>query len=469
MPSAISQKFFYGASGGETADENNGDVVPIVRNAQTFGDKHPSPTERIIRYHDVVLCQPGDILLTISAGERKIRFNICDMPIAIGASVMAIRCQSHMDCEYLYYWLLHSAGRIEALTVGSGAISRISVKTISSLLVTGFEWDKQKRIVEILGTVDALRMRRKQSILELEGAATALFVKNFGHPLSNPGKWGNVDIRELGNFSLGVFLIDDAMPEELGGDQPLVRASDISDWFFVDSTATFYSDANVKRAKVWPERTLCISTGGKRKVGILSYAACLPPVLWGMTPDTSMVDPLYLGAALKLSYELGAEISSPLSPRHKPEGKVLLPSLETQRRFSSFLQKTDTTRRLMLDNLTVLSDLLQNSSWKLFGRQSNFPSRSGYDVAYVGEGAPDILEPQRDEVRFFSKQSERRIHTLLGAREDVSFSVIAEHLDITNVDAYAEVKDALFNLLKEERITQRLNSVSKSLVFEEIS
>ncbi len=86
-------------------------------------------------------------------------------------------------------------------------------------------------------------------------------------------------------------------PTLYGGDFPFVQTGDIAqaNHFITDFKQT-YSDAGLAQSKLWPRDTVCVAIVGATigESGILTFDACFPDSVIGMTADPDKADPEYI-------------------------------------------------------------------------------------------------------------------------------------------------------------------------------
>jgi type I restriction enzyme S subunit len=100
--------------------------------------------------------------------------------------------------NYLFHFLRTPLMVQLATNQSSGAnLPRLNPKRLASFHIPLPPLSEQKRIAGILDTADALRVKRRESLVLLDKLIQSTFLDMFGDPVTNPMGW---EIRELGKI-----------------------------------------------------------------------------------------------------------------------------------------------------------------------------------------------------------------------------------------------------------------------------
>lgn len=104
-----------------------------------------------------------------------------------------------LDERYLLHFLRQRRLRLEGekKMTGSGGQKRVPANFIKELELPVPSLQEQKRIAAILDKADALRIKRRKALEQLDALAQAIFIEMFGDPTLNPKQWGIGSIGEL--------------------------------------------------------------------------------------------------------------------------------------------------------------------------------------------------------------------------------------------------------------------------------
>lgn len=113
--------------------------------------------------------------------------------------------QDVLDQRYLLHFLRRMPVRVdgERRMTGSGGQRRVPVNFLQSLQIPLPPLPEQRRIAAILDHADALRVKRRASVVAIESLCRAVFRESFG-PME-PGKfrWPTVRVDDIGDVQLG--------------------------------------------------------------------------------------------------------------------------------------------------------------------------------------------------------------------------------------------------------------------------
>ncbi|NCB27692.1 MAG: restriction endonuclease [Bacteroidia bacterium] len=200
---------------------------PLIAGAGDFGALFPNPG----KFTDAPtkLSHDGDIILCIRAtiGDR----NWSDTSYCLGRGVAGLRAKNGKLFQgYLWHWLGHTAPELKAKGRGATFL-QVSKSDIGSLQIPLPPIEEQKRIAAILDAADALRVKRRESIAQLDALLQSTFLDMFGDPVRNPKGWETVRFEEIGASRLGKML---DKGREKGSCQYTYLANFNVQWFHFD-------------------------------------------------------------------------------------------------------------------------------------------------------------------------------------------------------------------------------------------
>lgn len=171
----------------------SGNGIPLLAGAGDFGLSYPKPKRFTTEASR--LSKPGDILLCVRAtiGER----NWSDRSYCLGRGVAAIRvCSQELDKAYLWHWLGYARPALEHRARGSTfkQVTRESVESLSLPLPAIAE---QRRLAALLDTTDAIRLKRRKSLLLVDDLLRSGYLTIVGPKNPSYGQWPRVEIGDL--------------------------------------------------------------------------------------------------------------------------------------------------------------------------------------------------------------------------------------------------------------------------------
>jgi type I restriction enzyme S subunit len=101
-----------------------------------------------------------------------------------------------VDSKFLYHWLRKNRPYLESL--GNGAtFKEVSKAVVSRIEIPLPPLPEQRRIAEILDKADALRVKRRAALAQLDTLTRSIFLDMFGDPATNSRGWPISKLGEL--------------------------------------------------------------------------------------------------------------------------------------------------------------------------------------------------------------------------------------------------------------------------------
>ena len=237
---------------------------------------------------------------------------------------------------------------------------------------------EQKRIAAILDKADELRAKRREAIAELDKLVQAAFLDMFGDPVTNPKRWESAKVGNICHrITVGVVVKPASYYQEAG--VPALRSLNIKPNRIDLSDLVYFSqrdnETTLKKTRLWAEDVVFVRSGQP------GTAAVVPQKLDGInaidiliaTPNSSMVDPVYLcsffnsqaGKNLVLGEKRG-QIQQHFNVGSLKGAVIPLPSLNAQKRFSSFNAAAVEQKNRLEKNLIVLDELFSSLQNRAF-------------------------------------------------------------------------------------------------------
>jgi type I restriction enzyme, S subunit len=155
--------------------------LPFLQGKAEFGEMYPVPI--LYCSNPIKIAEKNDLLLSVRAPVGDV--NIAKFKSCIGRGLASIRTKhGKMNYLFLFYYLEYSKNLLDSLSMGS-TFKAITKKEIENFIVLTPSLSEQKKIAEILSTVD-------KSIEEVDGSITntlrlkkalmqELLTKGIGH------------------------------------------------------------------------------------------------------------------------------------------------------------------------------------------------------------------------------------------------------------------------------------------------
>lgn len=177
-------------------------VVDFGNDNRWVDNAEKSITEAGLSNSSTKLLKIGDII--ISARGTVGELAQLKQEMAFNQSCYGVRAKSKLNQDYLYYVLKHSIADLQRQAHG-GVFSTITRETFNHIKITLPDLETQKKIADILGTIDEkIELNRKMNEA-LEQMGQALFRHYF---MDNPEveKWEEKSLDEIAEFLNGLAM-----------------------------------------------------------------------------------------------------------------------------------------------------------------------------------------------------------------------------------------------------------------------
>ena len=218
-----------------------------------------------------------------------------------------------------------------------------------------------------------IELRRKQLEL-LDELVRARFVEMFGDPVVNDKKWEIRYFGDLGELKRGKSKHRPRNdPILLGGKYPLIQTGDVTNSnTYIKSYTSTYSEEGLKQSKMWKKGTLCITIAANiAESAILTFDACFPDSVVGFTPNGEVIS-LFIHYWLSFLQPILEENAPAVAQKNLNVATlekvgVIVPPLELQNQFASFVQEIDKSRSRIQKSLEVSQELFDSLMQEYFG------------------------------------------------------------------------------------------------------
>lgn len=274
--------------------------------------------------------------------------------------------------DYFYHlftgkdWSKETNRAVMGATLNKAMLSEISVPV--PLI------DEQRKIAAVLDKVSSLIAKRRQQLDKLDELIKARFVEMFGDPVSNSLNFPLLSLPQLGEFGRGVSKHRPRnAPELLGGKYPLIQTGEVANSeLYISSYENTYSEFGFKQSKMWKSGTLCITIAANiAKTAILAFDACFPDSVVGFVANekTNNIFIHYWFGFFQQILEAQAPESAQKNINLKilSELEVIVPPIELQNQFATFVEQTEKTKTTISKSLEKLETLKKALMQEYFG------------------------------------------------------------------------------------------------------
>lgn len=332
------------------------------------------------------------------ATEKK---RILTKPATYDNNVMGAVPKANVNAKFLYYWFLQLKLSDQA---NPGHVPSIRKSVMEEIPFPVVAPSEQSRIVELLDEADRLRRLRREADAKAGRILSALFLKMFGDPATNPMGWPEKPLsRVIQAVEAGWSAPSEARPCE-SGEKGVLKVSAVTSGVFRPEENKAVVGVEVTRTLIAPRRgDLLFSRANTRE---LVAASCiveadfpslfLPDKLWRLVPFPDEASGVFLkelfwqdgirdkfraassgssGSMLNISQDAMLRTTVPIPPFHLQERfeRLAWSVMDTLNRTTAAAKSVD----------TIWSSLLQ----KAFAGQLTMKWRAAHMQQLLGEMA----------------------------------------------------------------------------------
>ena len=345
--------------------------LPFFQGNADFGAMHPET--RVWCSSPTKIVEAGTLLISVRAPIGALNF--AKERSCIGRGLAGITPQNGVSLKYIYYCLKGKNKELNAKGTGStfkaiakSALGETSVKIVSE--------EDQLKIIQTLDRVSSVIEARKQQLTELDNLIKARFVELFGDTILNPFGWkkdllGTVcDVRDGTHDS----------PQYYESGYPLVTSKNVTGGKIDLTDCSLICEADFKkiseRSKVDIGDIIMpmIGTVGKPVIVDIEPNFAIKNVSLIKFKADSRVLNTYIRALLQSDYFDDAVLSKVRGGTQKfislgdiRKLEVLVPPMELQEQFATFIKQTDKSKLAVQQSLDKLELLKKNLMQKYFG------------------------------------------------------------------------------------------------------
>ena len=349
--------------------------IPITASNRKAGIYPYYGANGIQDYVDDYIFDDELVLLAEDGGH----FGSTDKPIAYRVSgkcwvnnhAHVLKPKAILDVDYLCYSLMF---RDVSNIINGATRQKLTQADMREIEIPLLTLGEQLAIVEKLNKIFALISLRKQQLSKLDELVKSRFVELFGDPVSNSKKLTELTLPELGEFGRGVSKHRPRNdPKLLGGKYPLIQTGEVANSeLYITSYENTYSELGLKQSKMWQAGTLCITIAANiAKTAILTFDACFPDSVVGFKANdkTNNIFIHYWFSFFQAILEAQAPESAQKNINLKilSELKIIVPPIEQQNDFVSFVEQTDKSKFEIQKSLEKLETLKKALMQKYFG------------------------------------------------------------------------------------------------------
>lgn len=302
--------------------------------------------------------------------------------------------------KYVFYALRLKVPQMLAKSVGV-TLTKINQKTLKETLIPLPPLSEQGRIVEIVERAEALGKKRSELDTKVDSILSALFIKMFGDPATNPMKWDVVELGELLKTSLRTGLRvgkENYVDRNSESGIEIVRVADLRGEMIErgNLTRVALTEREIGRYLV-NEDNLLMSRMARTDKAATPFRVPSSPETLVFDSSVIRIDlnletikPLYLYYYLvnprtRMPYFHRGAIVYTLQLKSLENIVVLLPPLEKQNNFIDLVTKIDKIRHRQITSKNKLEALFKNILHRAFAGELTARWRESHEKELLAE------------------------------------------------------------------------------------
>lgn len=369
---------FNGKTPSKAEQRNEGYPVLKIRDVSELGrfrGKHESFVDlSLADKYSTKKVQEGDTLILNAAhnadyvGSKTYR---AEPPVfgalATGEWLFIRPDNNKLDANFVHHWVTSKSTRSAIRNVVNGI--HLYPKDVARLDISLPPLPEQRRIAAILDQADALRVKRREALAQLDSLTQSIFIAMFGDPIANPMNWPCKTLKALGKVKTG-GTPPSAMGGMFGGTIPFVTPGDLGSNETVKRTVTDLGAAAAETVRSGSALVCCIgATIGKmaKAKHLSAFNQQINAVEWGSEIDDNYGINVLAFFKSTIAGQ-GASTTLPILKKSSFE-KITIPAppLTLQSKFSNRInavERLKSSHRAMLLELDTLFASLQHRAFQ---------------------------------------------------------------------------------------------------------
>ena len=366
-----------GQSPDSSTYNEDGNGLPFFQGNADFGEIYP--VVRMWCSEPTKIAREKDILISVRAPIGALNIANCECCIGRGLAALTVN-EDICAQEYLWHTL---SGKVDELnSKGTGSTFKaINKKTLSETEIPLPPIDEQRKIAAILDKVSDLIAKRQQQLDKLDEMIKARFMEIFGDSETNTKNWRVLPLSKICSVGSSKRIYQS---EQSSSGVPFWRISDLTS-LITTGTVTpelYIPEERYKEIKTQgqvpaPGDILITSRGTLGQCYIVKVNDRFyfqdGMISW-LSGYMDGVTPLYISYLFTMpgfrkqidSMQAGSTVAY-LSITMIKKLKVMLPDIESQQQFASFVSKTEKTKTTISRSLEKLETLKKALMQEYFG------------------------------------------------------------------------------------------------------
>lgn len=335
-------------------------------------------SDEAVNESGISLIPANTVLLSFKLSIGKVA--ITAEPMYSNEAIMSFRDRQVVELlpEYIYYMFL---GKDWDSGTNKAVMGKtLNKATLSAIRIKVHDISKQREIVRVLSKVDELIVARQQQLAKLDELVKARFVEMFGDPMINSMHWPMCELSEYiqfltsGSRGWAKYFTDEG--------EYFITIKNVKNCKITLDDVQHIAppdNAEAKRTKVQAGDLLISITADLGRTGVVTqeiaeHGAYINQHLTCIRLNQSVVLPLYVAYYMesdagKKQFQLKNQtgVKAGLNFNSINTLKVMVPPLEKQRSFVSFVEQVEKTKSSIQKNLKKIEILKKALVQRYFG------------------------------------------------------------------------------------------------------
>lgn len=335
-------------------------------------------SDEAVNESGISLIPANTVLLSFKLSIGKVA--ITAEPMYSNEAIMSFRDRQVVELlpEYIYYMFL---GKDWDSSTNKAVMGKtLNKATLSAIRIKVHDISKQREIVRVLSKVDELIVARQQQLAKLDELVKARFVEMFGDPMINSMHWPIYELSEYiqfltsGSRGWAKYFTDEG--------EYFITIKNVKNCKITLDDVQHIAppdNAEAKRTKVQAGDLLISITADLGRTGVVTqeiaeHGAYINQHLTCIRLNQSVVLPLYVAYYMesdagKKQFQLKNQtgVKAGLNFNSINTLKVMVPPLEKQRSFVSFVEQVEKTKSSIQKNLKKIEILKKALVQRYFG------------------------------------------------------------------------------------------------------
>ncbi len=326
------------------------------------------------------LLPAGAVLFTSRAPVGLVA--IAGVPVCTNQGFKSLVPRADVDSRYLLWCLRRFARAIEHRGAGT-TFTEVSKEVVGRFEIPVPALHEQRRIAKALDKADAVRRKRRDSLVLVDEVVRSVFSSMFGDPKRNERKW---DSDRLGNLAA---IRRGASPRPIdrfmGGTVPWIKIGDAtnSSRLYIEHTAEQVTEAGAAKSVLLEPGSIIVANSGVSLgfARILKISGCIHDGWLSVEGLDSRVEKVFFVSFVNaITTSLRAQAPKGTQPNLNTEImrglRVPIPPLSLQRQFIEIIERLANTSDRIREALQACDDLCASLGTAAFGMAA-IPSSSG--------------------------------------------------------------------------------------------